>query len=105
MHSAIIIAPVSLIPVADAFAAQVGLPEGQFTQPYGEGHMLCHFPPSETALAALVGDLPEWLQVIVTDDETPAAPEPAKVCVFLSAAQDGWQHKATVDRLWPDAAP
>lgn len=97
MLSCIIIAPVALLPQADAFAAAVGLPTWQFTVDYDEDHRLCHFPPSDTALAALDGDLPEWLQVIVTDDPEAAAWDEAKVGVFLSASEDGWVHKARVD--------
>jgi hypothetical protein len=102
MLSAIIIAPTDLLPQADAFAQAAGLPTGQFTVDYGETHRLCHFPPSDTALAALDGTLPDWLQVIVTDDPEAPAWDEAKVGVFLSATEDGWRHKATVDG-WPRA--
>jgi len=102
MISCIIIAPVALLPAADAFAVAVGLPTGQFTVAYDETHVMCHFPPSATALAALEGPEPDWLQVIVTDDPAAPAWDQAKVGVFLSASQDGWVHKATVDR-WPRA--
>lgn len=104
MPSCIIIAPVTLLPQADAFAAAVGLPTGQFTVDYGETHRLCHFPPSETALAALDGPLPPWLQIIVTDDPDSLAWDVTKVGVFLSASEDGWVHKATVDN-WPRVSP
>jgi hypothetical protein len=100
MLSCIIIAPVALLSAADQFAVAVGLPTGQFTVECGEGHWLCHFPPSPTALAALDGPLPPWLQVIVTDDPAAPAWDEGKVGVFLSASQDGWVHKATVDG-WP----
>lgn len=103
MLSCIIIAPVALLPQADAFAAAVGLPTGQFTVGYGEDHRLCHFPPSPTALAALDGTLPDWLQVIVTDDPEAGPWDSTKVGVFLSATQDGWVHQATVDQ-WPRSA-
>ena len=98
MMSCIIIAPIALLPAADQFAVAVGLPTGQFTVEYGEGHRFCHFPPSPTALAALEGPLPPWLQVIHTDDPAAPAWDEAKVGVFLSASQDGWVHKATVDQ-------
>lgn len=100
MTTAIIIAPVALLSAADAFAVAVGLPNGQFTQPYGEGHMLCHFQPSAMALAALDGSIPDWLQVIVTDDSGAPAWDDTKVGVFLSTTQDGWVFKAAVDG-WP----
>jgi hypothetical protein len=101
MQSCIIIAPVTLLPQADAFAQAVGLPTGQFTVAYGESHMLCHFPPSATALAALDGTLPDWLQVVFTDSKNSPQPwDETKVGVFLSATEDGWRHKATVDS-WP----
>jgi hypothetical protein len=102
MLSCIIIAPTDLLPQADAFAQAVGLPTGQFTVDYDETHRLCHFPPSPTALAALEGPLPDWLQVIVTDDPEAAAWDEAKVGVFLSASEDGWRHKQTTD-AWPRA--
>jgi hypothetical protein len=100
MHSAIIIAPVSLIPAADAFAAQVGLATGQFVQPYGEDHRICAFPPSDTVLAALDGPLPEWMQVIDLDTESPPMADPAKVVVCISASLDGMALRAAVDALW-----
>lgn len=102
MQSCIIIAPVALLEAADAFAAAVGLPTGQFTVDYGEDHRLCHLPPSPTVLDALNGPLPPWLQVILTDDPAAPAWDVAKVGVFLSASQDGWVHKASVDG-WPRA--
>lgn len=102
MLSCIIAAPIALLAAADQFAVAVGLPTGQFTVAYGEDHRLCHFPPSQTALAALNGPLPPWLQVIVTDDPAAPAWDEGKVGVFLSATQDGWVHKATVDG-WPRA--
>jgi hypothetical protein len=106
MLSAIIIAPSDLLPQADAFAVAVGLPTGQFTVGYGgpeesSGFRLCHFPPSDTALAALDGTLPDWLQVVFTDSKNSPQPwDETKVGVFLSATEDGWRHKATVDS-WP----
>ena len=102
MLSCIIIAPVALLAAADQFAVAVGLPTGQFTVEYGEGHRLCHFPPSPTALAALEGPMPPWLQVIVTDDPAAPAWDATKVGVFLSATEDGWRHKQTTD-AWPRA--
>jgi hypothetical protein len=101
MQSCIIIAPVALLPQADAFAQAAGLPTGQFTVDYGDAHRLCHFPPSDTALAALDGTLPDWLQVVFTDSKNSPQPwDETKVGVFLSATEDGWRHKATVDS-WP----
>jgi hypothetical protein len=109
MHC-IIISPVALLPAADAFAQAAGLATGQFTVDYEPNHMLCAFTPSETALVALDGTIPEWMQIILTDN--PGSPawdegsgtdeDPGKVGVFLSASQGGWVHKATVDG-WPRA--
>jgi hypothetical protein len=104
MHSAIIIAPLDLIPAADAFAAQVGLATGQFVQPYGEAHKVCAFPPPDVALAALDGPLPEWMQVIDLDAESPPMADPAKVMVCISAALDGMALRAAVDARWPEVS-
>lgn len=102
MQSCIIIAPTALIPAANAFASAAGLPGDQFTVDYDDTHQLCHFRPPEAFLEALEGPIPAWAQVIDTDGDTGSA-DPAKVCVFLSAAQDGWVHRATVDG-WPRIA-
>ncbi len=102
MRSCIIIAPNGLLAAADGFAAAVGLPQGQFTVDYEGTHMLCAFTPSETALAALEGPLPPWLQVIVTDDPAALAWDGSKVGVFLSVQENGWPQKAVVD-AWPRA--
>jgi len=96
MTEVIIIAPTALLPQAEAFAASAGLPEGQFTQPYGDDAMLCHFVPPETFMAALDGPIPEWAQVVDVDAD-PVPADPGKVLVFLSGSLGGWMLKAAVD--------
>jgi len=99
MTECIIISPTALLPQADAFAASTGLPEGQFTQPYGDDAMLCHFVPAKRFKEALDGPLPPWAQVVDVDAD-PVPADPAKVCVFLSGSLGGWMLKGAVDE-WP----
>jgi len=101
MQSTILIAPVAILDQAEAFAQASGLPAGQFTQPYGADHIMCHFRPTADFLAALDGPIPEWVQIIDCDAD-PVAWDADKIGVFLSAALDGWAHLATVD-AWPRA--
>ena len=102
MPSCIIVAPVGLLDEADSFAQAAGLPTGQFTAPYGDGHMLCAFTPGAAALAALGGQLPAWLQLITMEAPNAPAWDESKVGVFLSDALGGWVHQAQVDS-WPRA--
>ena len=93
MQSCIIIAPVDRQADIETLAGVT------LTQEWGQGFVLAHFTPTPEQVKALSAAA-DLVQVIDTDDPKGKPWGQNLAGAFVSATQDGWRHRATVD-AWP----